>query len=76
VLCFGVRTASHIAWSSSKTAGRFFLEKKVVKRCTEYRHQKKTTPFLKNSDDGTILSDGGTTIFFISDDGCMNNCIF
>jgi hypothetical protein len=48
----------------------------VVKRCTEYRHQKKTTPFLKNSDDGTILSDGGTTIFFISDDGCMNNCIF
>ena len=54
----------------------FFFEKKVVKRCTEYRHQKKTTPFLKNSDDGTILSDGGTTIFFISDDGCMNNCIF
>ena len=33
----------------------FFFEKKVVKWCTEYHHQEKTTLFLKNSDNGTIL---------------------
>jgi hypothetical protein len=44
----------------------FFSKRKVVKWCTEYQHQKKTTRFLKNSDAGTKLSDSGTNIFFFS----------
>ncbi len=67
VLCFGVLISSHIVMvRCSKTAGSLFFERKVVKWCTEYQHQKKTTRFLKNSDAGTKLSDSGTNIFFFS----------
>jgi hypothetical protein len=31
----------------------FFFKKKVVKWCTEYHIQRKTTPFLKNPECGT-----------------------
>jgi hypothetical protein len=56
----------HCLVRCSKTAGSLFFQRKVVKWCTEYQHQKKTTRFLKNSDAGTKLSDSGTNIFFFS----------
>ena len=51
VLCFGVRTASHIVWSKFKNS--LFFKEEVVKWCTEYHIQGKTTPFLKNPECGT-----------------------